>query len=68
MPWCSRVVWKERMVLSWPPCWVAVEVKTLPTLPIKAPLTHRPPVWSRKLRICAAIMPKRVGAPKMMAS
>ena len=23
-------------------------------------------VWSRKLRICAAMFPKRVGVPKMM--
>ena len=56
------------MVVSWPPCWVAVLAKTLPTLPISAPFIQRPPVWSRKLRIWAAMLPKRVGVPKMMAS
>jgi len=29
---------------------------------------HSLPVWSRKLRIWAAMLPKRVGVPKMMAS
>ena len=38
MPWCMRVVWIETIVVSWPPCWVAVEVKALPTLPTSAPL------------------------------
>ncbi len=27
------------MVVSWPPCWVAVLANTLPTLPISAPLS-----------------------------
>src|SRR5215469_13759678 len=56
------------MVVSWPPCWLAVLVKTLPTFPTRAPRAHRPPVWSRKLRICAAMLPKRVGVPKIIAS
>ena len=68
MPWCSSVVWNEVMVVSWPPCWLAVLEKTLPTLPTRAPAQQSPPVWSRKLRICAAMLPKRVGVPKMMAS
>src|SRR5215831_2610189 len=37
-------------------------------LPTSAPFIQRPPVWSRKLRIWAHILPKRVGVPKMMAS
>jgi len=32
MPWWSSVVWKLSMVDSWPPCWVAELVKTLPDL------------------------------------
>ena len=50
------------------PLPVPVEVNTLPTLPTRAPLAQRPPVWSMKLRICEATVPKRVGAPKMTAS
>ena len=33
-------------VVSWPPCWLAVELKALPTLPISAPAAHNPPVGS----------------------
>ena len=29
----------ENSVVSWPPCWVAVEVKAPPTLPCSAPLS-----------------------------
>ncbi|MCY1445500.1 hypothetical protein D9M71_620170 [compost metagenome] len=67
MPWWARVCQNEVMVVS-PPPPVPVEVNTLPSLPISAPLTHRPPVWSRKVRICAAMLPKRVGVPNRMAS
>src|SRR6476659_4441112 len=56
------------MVVSWPPCWVPVLANTLPTLPTSAPFIQRPPVWSRKLRICAHMLPKRVGVPRMMPS
>ncbi len=61
-------MWKEVMVVSWPPCWVAVLAKTLPTLPTRAPFIQWPPVWSKKFFICAAMLPKRVGVPKMTAS
>ena len=30
------------IVVSWPPCWVALEANTLPTLPTSAPFIHRP--------------------------
>ena len=56
------------MVVSWPPCWLAVLAKTLPTLPIRPPLAQILPVRSRKLRIWAAMLPNRVGVPKMIAS
>ena len=56
------------IVVSLPPCCVAVEANTLPTLPTSAPFIHSPPVWSQKLRICAAMLPKRVGVPTMIAS
>ena len=46
----------------------AVDVKTLPTLPTRPPLIQSPPVWSRKLRICAVMLPNRVPVPKMIAS
>ena len=58
----------ENRVVSWPPCWLAVEVKAEPTLPVSTPLPHRPPAWSRKLAICEHMRPNRVGAPMMMAS
>ena len=56
------------MVLSWPPCWVALDVNTEPTLPMSAPVAHRPPVWSMNERIWLLTLPERGGAPKMMAS
>ena len=31
------------MVLSWPPCWVALEVNTEPTLPMSAPVADMGP-------------------------
>src|SRR6516162_29883 len=52
------------MVVSLPPCWVAALANTLPTLPTSAPFIQRLPVRSRKFRICAHILPKRVGVPK----
>jgi len=36
--------------------------------PISAPLTQSGPVWSRKVRICPVMLPKRVPVPKMIAS
>ena len=56
------------IVVSWPPCWVAVLAKTLPTLPISAPESQSFVVRSRKFRIWAHMLPKRVGVPKRMAS
>jgi hypothetical protein len=38
-----------------PPCWVAVDVKTLPTLFTSPPFSHIWPVWSKKLGIWAHI-------------
>ena len=67
MPWCMRVLTKLMMVLSLPPP-VPVLANTLPALPTNAPFAQRPPVWSRKLRIWAAMLPKRVGVPKRIAS
>src|SRR6266571_3756025 len=58
---------KVRIVDSFPPP-VSVLVKTLPTFPTKAPVSHNLPVWSRKFRICPAMFPNLVGVPKMMAS
>ena len=34
----------EKSVVSWPPCWVAVDDMALPTLPVRAPRAHKPPV------------------------
>ena len=48
--------------------WIADEVMAEPTLPSSACLAQRPPVWSMKLRIWAAMVPKRVPQAKMMAS
>ena len=68
IPWCSSVVWNDVIVVSWPPCCVPVDANTLPILPTSAPFIHRPPVWSRNVRIWPAMLPKRVGVPKMIAS
>ncbi len=62
------VLCKLVITVSCPPCWLAVLVNTLPTLPTSALLIHNPPVWSRKLRIRTQMLPKRVGGPKMIAS
>ena len=66
-PWCASVVQVEVMVVSLPPP-VPVEVNTLATLPASAPLAHRPPVWSQKVRIWPLMLPKRVGVPTITAS
>ena len=52
------------MVVSCPPCCVPVEQKTEPILMMRAPFIQMPPVWSRKLRIWAAMFPNRVGVPE----
>src|SRR5882762_321871 len=67
MPKCSRLVMVENRFISWPPCWLAVEVKAEPTLPLSAPFAQRPPAWSRYAVICADIRPNRVGPPMMIA-
>ena len=61
-------MWKDRIVDSCPPCCVADEVNTEPTLPTSLPWAQRPPVWSMKFFIWAGMLPKRVGAPKITAS
>jgi hypothetical protein len=62
------VVWNEVSVVSCPPCWLAVEQNTEPSLPTSLCWNHSAPVWSRKLRIWADMLPKRVGVPKIIAS
>ena len=44
-------------VVSWPPCWLAVEVNAAPTLPISLPYAQSPPVWSQKFAICDDLRP-----------
>jgi hypothetical protein len=51
------MVWIAIKVVSCPPCWEAVEVKALPTLPIRAFRAQSPPVWSQNCAICAAMRP-----------
>jgi len=36
----------ENRRISLPPCWLAVEVKAEPTLPLSAPFAQRPPARS----------------------
>jgi hypothetical protein len=36
-------VWVDWIVVSWPPSWLPVEVKTLPTLPTSLSSNHSPP-------------------------
>ena len=68
MPWWSRVWINDISVVSWPPCWVAVEQKTPPGLPTSPPRIQIWPVESRNWRIWPHMLPKRVGVPKTMAS
>ena len=42
-PHSMPLVMIENSVVSCPPCWVFVEVKAPPTLPLSAPLAHNPP-------------------------
>src|SRR4249920_1233078 len=63
MPWWSKGSIIDSRVLSWPPCCVAVEVNTAAGLPASVPLSHSPPLPSRKYLSGAAILPKRVGLP-----
>ena len=55
----------ERSVASCPPCRVSVEVKTAAGLPARLPATHSALVPSRKNFTGAAMLPKRVGLPRM---
>jgi hypothetical protein len=41
MPWCRSVLWKLVIVISCAPCWLALLVNTLPTLPTSAPPSER---------------------------
>src|ERR1039458_8302469 len=61
MPKCNRFVMIENNVVSWPPCWLAVEGNAPPTLPFNTPPIQSPPAWSRKLAICDA-------APRLLAA
>ena len=47
----------ENSVVSWPPCWLPVEVNAPPTLPLSAPFFHKPPVVSKKAAICEDMRP-----------
>jgi len=63
MPWCSSGSIIDSSVLSWPPCWVEVEVNTPAGLPDSTPDIHSAAVPSRKYLSGAAMLPKRVGLP-----
>lgn len=45
-----------------------MDVNTLPTFLIEPRFIQMPPVWSRKFRIWAHMLPNRAGVPKMIAS
>ncbi len=55
----------DSRVDSWPPCRVCVDVNTPAGLPASAPESHSALVPSRKNFIGAAILPNRVGLPRM---
>ena len=55
----------ESSVDSWPPCSVWVEVKTPAGLPAKAPDIHSALVPSKKNLTGAAMLPNRVGLPRI---
>jgi hypothetical protein len=67
MPRCRSTTCVERIVDSWPPCWLPVEVKTLPTLPTSLFAVQRLLVRSRKFLTWLAMFPNRVGVPTMIA-
>src|SRR6516165_24736 len=58
MPWCNSVVWKLVIVVSWPPCCVPVLAKTLPILPISAPLDPETACLVKKVAHLGAHVPK----------
>ena len=55
----------ESKVDSWPPCSVCVEVKTPAGLSLSAPDSHNALVPSKKNFSGAAMLPKRVGLPRI---
>src|SRR5258708_29968496 len=59
-PRCASGLYREMMVLSFPPCGVPVEVKALPTLPFSLPWNHKPPSESIKAFSSADAFPNRV--------
>jgi len=65
MPWCSNGSIIDSSVDSCPPCRLEVEVKTAAGLPIRAPLSQSRLVVSMKYFIGAAMLPKRVGLPRI---
>jgi len=67
-PWCSSVSIVEMIVVSCPPCWVAVLVKTAAGFPMRLPFIQSPEVWSQKFLIWEHMLPKRVGVPIMSPS
>src|SRR6266581_367735 len=54
MPWWSSGSIIDTKVVSWPPCRLAVEVKSAAGLPASAPFSHRSEVPSQKCFIEAA--------------
>src|SRR5690606_12974126 len=57
----------DSRVLSCPPCRLAVVVKTAAGLPARLPDSHRLLVPSMKYLSGAAMLPKRVGLPRISA-
>src|SRR5690606_437377 len=62
------VVWTLRSAASCPPCCDPELVKALPTLPTREPSLHNFPNEFRKYCICAHLLPRYGGAPKIFAS
>lgn len=65
MPWWAKKGRVVRAVVSCPPCWPAVPVKSPPNFPTSAPEAQRPPVWSKNCETWAGARPYRVGKPKL---
>src|SRR5690606_17202533 len=59
------VVYRDRIVASWPPWEFCAEVIALATLLANFPSAHSPPVVSRNCFIWEGTFPKRVGMLNM---
>src|SRR6202021_4293528 len=67
-PKCAIGMYSDTIVVSFPPCGPAVEVKAPAAFPFNLPWNHRPPRLSMNAFNSADVLPNRVGVPNMVPS